>query len=217
MVEAAIVEGMPPPPGGGYVAPFTEDTKKLLTATAGSVAVGWMTGTHWPYIWMDETLLVMYRGSPTDRTQYVPAATPCVVLISRPGVVKGLGESTVKKTLLTLAPIVENWSWVEPLTVWKTLLLTPPDVRAVISAAAPVARAAPPKTAPRPCEAAPPIRPWMTSPRPRFTLLTPKSVRVDVSVSFVSTTMVLTCAGVKLGAFRVLTVRVEANISFDTI
>jgi hypothetical protein len=59
MVEAAIVEGMPPPPGGGYVAPFTEDTKKLLTATPGRVAVGWMTGTHWPYIWMDETLLVM--------------------------------------------------------------------------------------------------------------------------------------------------------------
>jgi hypothetical protein len=34
-------------------------TVRLLTATAGIVAVGWMTGTHWPYIWMDETLLVM--------------------------------------------------------------------------------------------------------------------------------------------------------------
>jgi hypothetical protein len=59
MVDAFRVEGIPPPPGGGYTAPFTEDTKKLLTATAGRVAVGWMTGTHWPYIWMDETLLVI--------------------------------------------------------------------------------------------------------------------------------------------------------------
>ena len=59
MVEAAIVEGMPPPPGGGYVAPLMDETPRLLMATAGRVAVGWMTGTHWPYIWMDETLLVM--------------------------------------------------------------------------------------------------------------------------------------------------------------
>lgn len=103
-----------------------------------------------------------------------------------------MGESTVKKTLLTLAPIVENWSWVEPLTVWKTLLLTPPDVLPVVNATAPVMSAAPPMPTPRAWVAAPPTRPWMTSPRPRLTLLTPKSVRVDVSVSFVSTTMVLT-------------------------
>jgi hypothetical protein len=59
MVDAFRVEGMPLLPGGGYTAPFTEDTKKLLTATAGRVAVGWMTGTHSPNIWMDETLLLM--------------------------------------------------------------------------------------------------------------------------------------------------------------
>ena len=123
----------------------------------------------------------------------------------------------VKNTLLTFDPIVENWSCVEPLTVWKILELTPPEVRAVIRAAAPVARAAPPKTAPRPCEAAPPIRPWMTSPRPRFTLLTPKSVRVDVRVTCVSMDTVLRVDTTKLGALRVLTVRVEVNISFDTI
>jgi hypothetical protein len=139
------------------------------------------------------------------------------VLISRPGVVKGSGELVVKNTLLTFDPIVENWSCVEPLTVWKILELTPPEVRAVIRAAAPVARAAPPKTAPRPCEAAPPIRPWMTSPRPRFTLLTPKSVRVDVRVTCVSMDTVLRVDTTKLGALRVLTVRVEVNISFDTI
>jgi hypothetical protein len=178
-------------------------------ASADAVAVGWITGTHWPNIWIDDTLLVMYRGSPTERTQYVPASTPIVVDVSKPGVVRGSGEMVVRKTLLTAEPIVENWSCVEPLIVWKILELTPPLVRAVTRATAPVARAAPPKTAPRPCEAAPPTRPCMTSPRPRFTLLTPKSVRVDVRVSFVSTTMVLTCAGVKLGAFSVLTFRVE--------
>ena len=100
--------------------------------------------------------------------------------------------------------------------------LTPPEVRAVISAAAPVARAAPPKTAPRPWEAAPPIRPWMTSPSPRLTLLMPKSVSVDVRVTFVSIEMELTFEvlivdTIKLGAFRVLTVRVEVNISLATI
>jgi hypothetical protein len=81
------------------------------------VAVGWITGTHWPNIWIDEALLVMYRGSPTERTQYVPAGTPWVVLVSKPGVVRGSGEMVVRKTLLTAEPIVENWSCVEPLIV----------------------------------------------------------------------------------------------------
>ena len=140
------------------------------------------------------------------------------MLISRPGVVRGLGELTVKKTLLTFDPIVENWSCVEPLTVWKTLLFTPPDVRPVARATVPVMRAAPPMPTPRACVAAPPTRPWMTLPRPRSIFVgLPVRERVDVTVSFVSITIVLTCAGVKLGAFKVLTVRVEANISFDTI
>ena len=116
-----------------------------------------------------------------------------MVLISRPGVVKGLGESTVKKTLLTLAPIVENWSWVEPLTVWKILGFTPPDVRPVTRATEPVTSAAPPMPTPRAWVAAPPMRPWMTSPRPRSIFVgLPVRERVDVSVSFVSTTIVLT-------------------------
>jgi hypothetical protein len=58
MVDAFRVEGIPVT-GGGYAAPLMDETPRLLMATAGRVAVGWMTGTHWPYIWMDETLLVM--------------------------------------------------------------------------------------------------------------------------------------------------------------
>lgn len=58
-VEMAIVDVIPLPPGGGYGALFTLLTLRLLIARAGMVAVGWMTGTHWPYIWMDETLLLM--------------------------------------------------------------------------------------------------------------------------------------------------------------
>lgn len=58
-VEMARVDGIPPPPGGGYVAPFTLLTLRLLIASADAVAVGWITGTHWPNIWIDETLLVM--------------------------------------------------------------------------------------------------------------------------------------------------------------
>lgn len=74
-VERAMVEGMVgAPEGGGYTAPLTEDTNRLdtfpvtlcevltprlLIARAGIVAVGWMTGTHCPNIWMDETLLLM--------------------------------------------------------------------------------------------------------------------------------------------------------------
>ena len=125
---------------------------------------------------------------------------------------------TVKKTLLTFDPIVENWSWVEPLMVWKILELTPPLVRPVRSAAAPVIRPAPPNPAPRACVAAPPTRPWMTSPNPRFILVgLPVKERVDVRVTFVSMTTVLRVEATKLGALRVLTVRVEVNISFDTI
>ena len=139
-----------------------------------------------------------------------------------PGVVRGLAELVVKKMLLTAWPIVENWSWVEPLIVWKTLELTPPDVLPVVSAAAPVMSAAVPIPTPRACVAAPPTRPWMTSPSPRFTLLMPKSVRVDVRLTFVSEkmelmTLAFTVEMTKLGAFRVLTVRVDVNISFDTI
>ena len=208
-VESAMVDGIPALPGGGYGAPLIDETPRLEIATAGMVAVGWITGTHWPNIWIDEALLVMYRGSPTERTQYVPAGTPWVVLVSKPGVVRGSGEMVVRKTLLTAEPIVENWSCVEPLIVWKMFELTPPLVRAVTRATAPVARAAPPKTAPRPCEAAPPTRPCMTSPRPRFTLLTPKSVRVDVRVTCASMEIVLRVDATKLGAFNVLTFRVE--------
>jgi hypothetical protein len=74
-VERAMVEGMVgTPEGGGYTAPLTEDTNRLdtfpvtlcevltprlLIARATTVAVGWMTGTHCPNIWMDETLLLM--------------------------------------------------------------------------------------------------------------------------------------------------------------
>jgi hypothetical protein len=35
----------------------------------GSVGEPWMTGTHWPKLWMDDTLLLMYRGSETERAQ----------------------------------------------------------------------------------------------------------------------------------------------------
>jgi hypothetical protein len=35
----------------------------------GRVGLFWMTGTHWPKLWMVETLLLMLRGSETDRTQ----------------------------------------------------------------------------------------------------------------------------------------------------
>jgi hypothetical protein len=56
-VDRATVEVIPAPPPGG--SPLIDETVRLLTATAGIVAVGWMTGTHCPYIWMDETLLLM--------------------------------------------------------------------------------------------------------------------------------------------------------------
>ena len=35
----------------------------------GRVGLFWMTGTHWPKLWMDDTLLLMYSGSLTERTQ----------------------------------------------------------------------------------------------------------------------------------------------------
>jgi hypothetical protein len=50
----------------------------------------------------------------------------------------------------------------------------------------------------------------MTLPRPRLTFVgLPRSERVDVSVTFVSTMRELTVETVKLGAFRVLTLMVE--------
>ena len=58
-VDRATVEVMPPPPPPPGVSPLMLLTVRLLIATAGIVAVGWMTGTHSPSIWMDETLLVM--------------------------------------------------------------------------------------------------------------------------------------------------------------
>ena len=58
--------------------------------------------------------------------------------------------------------------------------------------------------------AAPPTRPWMTSPRPRLILVgLPVSDRVDVRVTFVSTMIELTVDTVKLGALRVLTLMVD--------
>jgi len=35
----------------------------------GKVGLPWMIGTHWPKLWMVETLLLMLRGSDTERTQ----------------------------------------------------------------------------------------------------------------------------------------------------
>ena len=98
------------------------------------------------------------------------------------------------------------------------LLFTPPLVRPVTRATDPVTRAAPPNPTPRACVAAPPTRPWMTSPSPRLILVgLPAKERVDVRVTFVSITTVLRVDTTKLGAFRVLTDKVEVNISFDTI
>jgi hypothetical protein len=62
-VEMASVEGVP------SGAPLIEDTLRLEIVCTAKVAVGCMTGTHCPNIWIDDTLLLMYRGSPTDRTQ----------------------------------------------------------------------------------------------------------------------------------------------------
>jgi hypothetical protein len=108
------------------------------------------TGTHWPNIWMALILFRTLSGSPTERIQSVPAETPISCLMGTPGVVRGRAESVVKNTLLTAAPIVLNWSCVEPFIVWNTLESTPPEVRPDTRAVIPVARAAPPKTAPRP-------------------------------------------------------------------
>jgi hypothetical protein len=58
-VEMAMVDVMPPPPPPPGGSPLMDDTVRLLMPRAGTVAVDWMTGTHCPYIWMDETLLVM--------------------------------------------------------------------------------------------------------------------------------------------------------------
>jgi hypothetical protein len=67
-------------------------------------------------------------------------------------------------------PRVLNWSWVWPFTTWKVPGDAPPEVRAVIRAVAPVARPTVPTVTPRACVAAPPIKPWMTSPSPRLIL-----------------------------------------------
>jgi hypothetical protein len=84
--------------------------------------------------------------------------------------------------------IVLNCSWVEPFTVWKTLEFTPPDCRPVKSATVPVAKAAPPSTTPMPWAAAPPIKPWITLPRPKLILDKPReglNSMVDVSVKLI--------------------------------
>jgi hypothetical protein len=47
----------------------------LVVERLGIVAGLWNTGTHWPNIWIVDALLVIFSGSPTERTQYVPAGT----------------------------------------------------------------------------------------------------------------------------------------------
>lgn len=91
------------------------------------------------------------------------------------------------KMLLVTVFIVLNCNWVEPFTVWKTFEFTPPDCRPVKSATVPVAKAAPPSTTPRPWVAAPPIRPWITLPRPKLMLDRPReglNSRVEVMLNW---------------------------------
>jgi hypothetical protein len=57
------------------VAELIVDAVRVEMATLSIVAVGCTTGTHWPNIWMPWVAESMLRGSPTDRTQYVPAGT----------------------------------------------------------------------------------------------------------------------------------------------
>ena len=76
-----------------------------------------MIGTHWPKLWMVETLLLMLRGSETERTQYAPAGTLMVVDVCSAGVVPGADELVSRKTEVVGEPMVENWSCVVPFTV----------------------------------------------------------------------------------------------------
>jgi len=45
------------------------DAVRVERVNEGRVGLFWMTGTHWPKLWMDDTLLLMYSGSLTERTQ----------------------------------------------------------------------------------------------------------------------------------------------------
>ena len=80
----------------------------------------------------------------------MPAAIAVVVDVWSAGVVPGAAELVSKKTEVVGEPMVENWSCVVPFTVWNTLEFTPPEVRPVMRATLPVARAEPPSTTPRP-------------------------------------------------------------------
>lgn len=42
---------------------------RVEVVNEGRVGLFWITGTHWPNDWIDDTLLLMYRGSETERTQ----------------------------------------------------------------------------------------------------------------------------------------------------
>ena len=45
------------------------ESVRVDVVNAGKVGLPWMTGIHWPKLWMVETLLLMLRGSETERTQ----------------------------------------------------------------------------------------------------------------------------------------------------
>lgn len=113
-----------------------------------------------------------------------------MVDVSSAGVVPGDAELVSKKTEVVGEPSVENWSWVVPLTVWNTFEFAPPLVRPRRSAVAPVASAEPPNTTPRPCDAAPPMRPCMTLPSPRLILglidVLPNRDRVETRLNVMS-------------------------------
>ena len=45
------------------------DAVRVERVNEGRVGLFWITGTHWPNDWIVETLLLMLRGSETERTQ----------------------------------------------------------------------------------------------------------------------------------------------------
>jgi len=45
------------------------EIESVEVVNAGNVGLPWMTGIHSPKLWMVETLLLMLRGSETERTQ----------------------------------------------------------------------------------------------------------------------------------------------------
>jgi len=155
------------------------------------------TGAHCEKPWIPSPAapeaLGKLSGSLTLRTTREPAGMNETLLVRKPGVVLGVAESVVRKTLEVNAPRVLNCSWVVPLTVWKILGLIPPDVRAIVKAATPVPRAA----APNPTESAlaekPPTRPPMIPPSPRSRLGDTEALKVivDVKISLATATVVL--------------------------